>query len=110
MGVQGVYTWLTGRPTPGQQAELLYNRDCSELRHKKDIVLHLGCNNWAGQKKEVWRIPASNTAHRLALIVPPSCAVLAAFGSVKGAARGGAVSSSGRACLVHCSPAEDAPA
>lgn len=48
-----MYAWLTGRPTPGKQAELLYNRDASELRHKKELVLHLGCNNWAGQKKEV---------------------------------------------------------
>lgn len=53
VGVQGVYEWLSGRPTPGKQAELMYNRDASELRHKKDLVLHLGCNNWAGQKKEV---------------------------------------------------------
>lgn len=53
VGLQGVYTWLDGRPTPGKQAMLMYNRDASELRHKKELILHLGCNNWAGQKKEV---------------------------------------------------------
>jgi len=51
--VQGVFKWVEGRPRPGQQATLVYNRDHSELRHKKDLVLHVGCNGWERQEKEV---------------------------------------------------------
>eukprot|EP00892_Ulva_mutabilis_P005442 jgi/Ulvmu1/326/UM001_0330.1 len=50
---EGVFKWVEGRPSPGKAATLVYNRDHSELRHKKDLVLHVGCNNWERQEKEV---------------------------------------------------------
>lgn len=51
--LQGVFKWVEGRPQPGKPATLVYNRDHSELRHKKNLVLHVGCNNWERQEKEV---------------------------------------------------------
>lgn len=51
--MQGVFKWVEGRPRPGQAATLCYNRDNSDLRHKRELVLHLGCNNWERQEKEV---------------------------------------------------------
>lgn len=48
-----MFKWTEGRPKPGQAATLVYNRDHSELRHKKDLVLHVGCNGWERQEKEI---------------------------------------------------------
>ena len=43
---QGVFCWRNGRPQPGAVARLFYNRDSSDLRHKRDLLVHLGCNGW----------------------------------------------------------------
>lgn len=53
MCVQGVMGWVGGRPAAGEAAVLLYNRDASELRHKKDLVVHIGVNGWDGDTTEV---------------------------------------------------------
>ena len=45
--------WVGGRPAAGEAATLLYNRDASELRHKKDLVVHIGVNGWDGDTTEV---------------------------------------------------------
>jgi hypothetical protein len=60
--VQGVFAWLDGRPAPGKEATLLYNRDASELRHRKELMLHLGCNGWANQAKEVYTLARATSA------------------------------------------------
>jgi hypothetical protein len=51
--LQGQFMWVNGRPSAGTTATLLYNRDSSDLRHKKDISVHVGCNGWDGETKEI---------------------------------------------------------
>jgi hypothetical protein len=50
-GLQKVYSWEGGRPIAGETRTLFYNRDASDLRHRKDLTLHLGCNGWDSAQK-----------------------------------------------------------
>jgi hypothetical protein len=59
--VQGVFSWKEGRPEPGKTCTLFYNRDASELRHKKDIVVHVGVNGWDSPKKS--EVPLVSLQH-----------------------------------------------
>jgi hypothetical protein len=62
MWLQGVFKWAEGRPAPGKGATLLYNRDASELRHRKELVLHMGVNGWDAAEKEVLAMSKVDTA------------------------------------------------
>jgi hypothetical protein len=85
--VQGVFSWAGGRPEPCKPTTLYYSRDSSELRHKSQLVAHVGCNGWDSppadvalarvERKEAeaaglgngdWRVPAFH-----ALMLPFNC-------------------------------------